>query len=137
MYKISRIMDGVKKHWYWGSIGAVKYHLALSDKYLVEAKTLFEYKQYLLAEDSLSRSDYQYQQISQFLTQAKKDGKDIALLEQSVREASFVHIQTLHNLRQMVPSEYAWSPEKATPALLPLHQSLDSAIEKRKKLHSY
>ena len=41
-YQIRLIWDEVKKYWYFGSFGQFEYNLKQSDKYLVEAKTLFE-----------------------------------------------------------------------------------------------
>ena len=57
LYKASRLFDELQKYWHWGNIASVKYRLKIADKYLVEAKVLFEYKQYVLALDALERSD--------------------------------------------------------------------------------
>jgi len=67
LYRIMRIIDELKKPLYFGSITRYKYHLSLADKYLVEAKTLFEYKQYLLAVDALERSDREFQEATPLL----------------------------------------------------------------------
>lgn len=75
LYRITRIVDQLKKYWYFGNIAQIKYHLGLSDKYLVEAKTLFEYKQYLLATDALKRSSDQFSQIHQYVIKAEAGGR--------------------------------------------------------------
>ena len=49
LYKLNLVQEEILRYWYFGDFGQFKYNLGLSDKYLVEAKTLFEYKQYLLA----------------------------------------------------------------------------------------
>jgi len=131
LYKVSRIIDQVKKFWYWGSIAGVKYHLGLSDKYLVEAKTLFEYKQYLLATDALRRSDTEYIEIPQFIVRAKVEGKDITLLEKTVKEAAQTHIQILDGFKQTVPAEFTWTPEKTTPTILPIGNLIETSINIR------
>ena len=47
-YKIHLIYENVSKYWYFGDFGRFDYNLKQSDKYLVETKTLFEYKQILV-----------------------------------------------------------------------------------------
>lgn len=131
MYNVSRMIDKIKKYWYWGSIGGVKYHLGMSDKYLVEAKTLFEYKQYLLAADALKRSDTAFLKIPQYIVQAKKERKDTSVLENTVKEASLTHIQILEVLRQILPSEFTWTPEKTAPTILPIGTLIETSINIR------
>lgn len=114
LYKISRFFDGAKSWWYWGSIGQRKYHSALADKYLVEAKTLFEYQQYLLGFDALKRSN---QHVRPILVKSQEQMK--------------AHRDILEGLKQIVPKEFLWQPEKKDPTYLPLHQILDEAIAVR------
>lgn len=133
MYRVSRIIDQAKKFWYWGSIASVKYQLGLADKYLVEAKTLFEYKQYLLAADALIRSDTAFSKIPRFIAKAKEEGKDVSLLEKTVHEAAQTHIQTLDGLKQIVPAEFTWTPEKSLPTRLLLKQLLLESINLRQQ----
>ena len=71
MYKIRQILERAQEYWYFGDMAKVKYHLKMADKYLVEAKTLFEYKQYLLAVDALQRSNQQFQPLPQLLERVK------------------------------------------------------------------
>ena len=112
MSAISRIVDALKEYWYFGTIAKVQYHLGLADKYLVEAKTLFEDRQYLLAADALTRSSDQFERIPQFLKYTRQ--KNI------VREASDAHIRVLEELAIKLPDEFEWRPEKAGAALLPI-----------------
>src|SRR5450759_4493421 len=74
LYKVSRVVDRLKFYWSWGNIAQIKYHLALSDKYLVEASTLMEYKQYLLGVDALRRSDAEFTKLPVYVAGAKKEG---------------------------------------------------------------
>lgn len=111
LYKVSRIFDSLKSYWYWGTIAQSKYHRSLSDKYLVEAKTLFEYKQYLLAVDALNRSNEHIKTFS--------------------HEQMKIHRDVLEQLKQALPKEFLWQPEKQTSTLLPLHKLLDEAIKLR------
>ncbi len=131
MYTVSRMIDKIKKYWYWGSIGGMKYHLSLSDKYLVEAKTLFEYKQYLLAADALLRSNKEFQEVPRFLVQAKDEGKDTSVLEQTVKDAGNVHISVLEVLKAQLPAEFTWTPEKTAPTILPISTLIDTSIKIR------
>lgn len=110
MYRISRVIDNLKANWYFGNIAKTKYHLGLSDKYLVEAKTLFEYKQYLLAVDALKRSNDHFEVLPQFI---KNDTQ-----KNIVREAGGVHIRVLEELASKLPEEFIWKPEKSEESVL-------------------
>jgi len=56
IYRVSRVVDKIKKYWYFGNIAQIKYHLALADKYLVEAKTLMEYDQLQMPDKDIKKS---------------------------------------------------------------------------------
>lgn len=112
LYKISRFFDTVQKYWYWGNIASVKYHLKLADKYLVEAKTLFEYRQYLLGVDALRRSNEHLPFINKYLILVLDDGKDAQKLKELVTEAMNVHLTMLEKMSIDLPSGYQWTPEK-------------------------
>lgn len=126
LYKISRVFDLFKKYWYFGNIAQVKYHLGLSDKYLVEAKTLFEYNQYLLGTDALGRSDREFSQIPNYI---RGTG-----MERNVGEAAQKHIEVLTGIH--VPIQFTWRPEKAAPMQLPLGSMIQSSIELREHVAS-
>ncbi len=132
LYKFSRVLDVVKEWWYFGTISQFKYHLNLADKYLIEAKTLFEYKQYLLATDALKRSNQQFKLMPDIIHKATKEGKDQRQLTVIGKEAVKVHTETLVKLKNEVPQEFLWTPEKEAPTKLNLYQILDEAISLRK-----
>lgn len=112
LYKVSRIIDELKRYWYWGNIAQAKYHQGLSDKYLVEAKTLFEYRQYPLALDALKRSDEHFQ----------KGAFD---------EARETHTAIFNQLMTMLPETFVWQDEYKAPLNLNLHASLNRSLQIR------
>lgn len=136
LYRISRFIDASKKWWHWGNIASAKYHLGLADKYLVETKTLFEYKQYLLALDALVRSNEHVGQIPAFIEAAKKEGKDMKAQGQIVVEAMDVHNDVLTKLVREVPAEFFWQPEKSSGSSLKIKELLTKSIDLRQKLRS-
>ena len=133
LYGVSRIADRMKSYWYWGDIGKVQYHMNLADKYLVEAKTLLEYKQYLLGIDALARSNSEFLHISGNLQSAKQNGKDVSMLSTAVVAESEVHHDTLAGLRMDVPEIFVWEPEKSEASMLKLHELLNQAITIRQQ----
>jgi hypothetical protein len=133
MYKAGRLLDMVKGYWHWGNIAQVKYHLALSDKYLVEAKTLMEYEQYLLASDALKRSDVQFERIVVPLKKAIEEKKDVRPLQLTIQDAGFKHREVLANLLEVVPAQFTWSPEKASPTNLNLKDMIKTSEEVRRE----
>lgn len=132
LYQLSLLLDKLENFWYWGNIAQFKYHLKLADKYLVEAKTLFEYEQYLLAVRALGRSDREFKQILPDLTKADKQGEDISQLKTMFSAASLKHIAVLTALAVQVPQIFVWTPEKNAPTTLKLGQLLKNSIEIRK-----
>lgn len=131
LYRVSRMVDALNKWWYFGNISKVKYHLGLSDKYLVEAKTLFEYKQYLLGMDALNRSTEQFNKIYLYVQLAEKEGKDMSVFRKTIQEAIFAHDQVLENMKRDTPYDFRWQPEKQQSTELQLHDRLDEAIRAR------
>ncbi len=127
VYRVARIIDRLKKYWYWGNISQIKYHLGLSDKYLVEAKTLMEYNQFLLAADALKRADVEFGQLPTYLTHAKKENVDIVTLKKIITEAAIKHNDVLSTLARVVPAQFTWTPEKAKPTDLNLGEMLQAA----------
>lgn len=111
LYRISRMIDELKNYWYWGSIAQTKYHQGLSDKYLVEAKTLFEYKQYPLALDALKRSDQHF--------------------SKEISQAYEVHIWVLTKLKAELPITFVWQDEYRKPISLAIAEALKRSIEIR------
>jgi len=134
MYRVSRILDTVKKFWYWGTIAQIKYHLGLSDKYLVEAKTLFEYKQYLLATDALKRSDAALADIPSLINKGSGEGKDMSQFAKTVVEAMQVHVEKLTAMAGQLPGEFLWTPEKKDATNLSIEQMLNTSTSIRQKI---
>ena len=132
IYRISRVVDQLKKFWYWGNIAQTKYHLALSDKYLIEAKTLFEYKQYLLAVDALERSNQVLKETPLFISRAWGEEKDIGYLVDHVKYALDAHEEILADLIINLPISYLWTPEKTVPTPLHLHDIITKSIDIRR-----
>lgn len=132
LYQVSRVVDQLKKYWYFGNIAQIKYHLGLADKYLVEAKTLLEYKQYLLGVDALKRSDVEFQQLPVFVAKAEKEQKDIKNFKTLIIEAATMHRSVLSTLESTLPAQFTWIPEKEKPTELNLKSIVHSSIEIRK-----
>ena len=134
IYKITRILDSLKEYWYFGDIAQAKYHLMLSDKYLVEAKTLFEYRQYLLGQDALIRSDTQFAALSDSLKSIEKNGKNATEIKRLVQDAADSHIALLNILQSNTPMEFEWTPEKGNVTHIPIHDMISDAKNLRMKV---
>ncbi len=133
IYKVSRIIDKFQYYWHWGSIARTRYYMGISDKYLVEAKTLFEYKQYLLAVDALNRSNLAWVQISPSIRSADNEGKDVAYMKHEFNDEAVIHQQVITNLATQLPEKFTWSPEKGQSTELQLKQLLETSISLRKQ----
>ncbi len=136
LYNVSRTIDTLKQWWHWGSIASFKYHMGLSGKYLVEAKTLFEYRQYPLALDALDRSSKQFQTLPLLIEKAKQEGKETGWLRTQALEAVVVQIELLEKLENQLPKEFLWTPEKAKPTDLHIASLLTHAIGVRQNVAS-
>lgn len=134
LYRVSRIIDTAKNYWYWGTIAQLKYHIGLSDKYLVESKTLFEYKQYLLATDALKRSDQELSNIVGLLDKGTTEGKDMKGQKQILSEAMRMHVMTLSNMKGQSPADFLWTPEKTDATQLSISTLIDSSMLLRQKI---
>lgn len=133
-YKLRLLQETIEKYWYFGDFGQFDYNLKESDKYLVEAKTLFEYQQYFLGYKALQKSNYYFRNISQYLTFAQKNHKDITEKRSILHQAAVKHIEVLNKLIHEVPSEFVWKPEKGSSTPLPLKTGMQRAIETRKEI---
>ncbi len=134
LYQISRILDVFSQWWYWGNIASVKYRLKLADKYIVEAKTLFEYHQYQLGVEALKRSDMQVSQIVKYLVLAKQENKDIKKMDSTIVDGMNAHITILEKLSKELPETFTWTPEKQESTLLNFSQLFQNAKMERMKL---
>jgi hypothetical protein len=132
-YKIHLIYENISKYWYFGDFGQFDYNLKMADKYLVEAKTLFEYKQYLLGYNALKKSDQYFVNILPSLTRAEKNGKNVAQKTEIFNEASKKHIEILQEMISNAPGIFIWKPEKSNPTELNLKIALDMSIQLREK----
>jgi hypothetical protein len=134
LYWISRRIDDVSAWWYWGNFAKVKYYLKISDKYLVEAKTLFEYKQYLFGSDALSRSDDAFNKITKYMKIAKSENKDIRPLQTTISDVFSIHKRVLSTIKSEVPKYFVWAPEKTEATQLPLERNIEASTVIREKV---
>ena len=131
-YQVHRRWEAVSKYWYFGNFSQFTFNLKFSDKYLVEAKTLFEYKQYLYAHEALIKSDKYFTNSCTFLSKAKKEGVNTTEKEAMLNEAGNKHIEILQQIKQIVPEIFVWTPEKVAPTSLFLWEEIDNAIKARR-----
>ena len=130
-YKLGLLKEYILKYWYFGDFGQFTYNLKESDRYLVEAKTLFEYKQYLLAYQSLRKSNQYFKNTAPYLLKAKEHGKDIKDKSIILKEAGRKHLQVLNILKSELPSEFTWTPEKDSSQSLEISRLLKASIDLR------
>lgn len=133
LYKFNLVKEKILKFWYFGDFGQFKYSLGQSDKYLVEAKILFEYKQYLLGFEALEKSNAYFKQTLPNLLEAQKKGKNINTNRNILAQASGKHIEVLGKIEQNVPVKFVWTPEKEASTTLNLKDLIKEAVGIRKK----
>lgn len=132
-YKPHLLFEEVSRYWSFGDFGQFKYNLKEADKYLVESKTLFEYKQYLLAIKSLKKSNSYFDVVLANLYKAQKEGKNISQNRNILHEASLKHVEVLLKIAKEVPENFLWQPEKKKSITLYLRKEIREAIDIRKK----
>ena len=120
------------QYWYFGDFGQFEYNLQESDKYLVQAKTLFEYNQYLLGYQALQQSDTYFQQTLPHLLAAQKHGKNITDKRKLLSQAAEKHIEVLKMIEQETPSVFTWTPEKTVASTLDIHELITTSISQTK-----
>jgi len=130
-YKIHLAWEKVLHYWYFGNFGQFEYSLKESDKYLVEAKTLFEYDQFFLGYKALEKSNMYFAQTYPYLMKAKKNGKDISEKRQIFHDASLKHIEVLKKLLNETPPTFLWQPEKSIATNLNIQKAITEAIKQR------
>lgn len=133
LYKLHLVSEAIRQYWYFGSFSQFEYDLKESDKYLVEAKTLFEYQQYLLGYEALMKSNIYFAKTYPNLLQAKLEGKNISEKRKIFISASEKHVEVLKKMRVEVPIEFVWTPEKENKTKLMLYKAIDDAIAIRAK----
>lgn len=131
-YKAHLVWGKIMEYWYFGSFGQFAYNLKQSDKYLVEAKTLFEYNQYFLGVKALKKSNAYYKNIKKYLIAAEKEGKDIKEKEELFNSAFLKHQEVLEKMRTEIPEKFLWQEEKDKPTLLDLEKIVNNSIKLRK-----
>jgi len=132
-YQLHLVWEKLMQYWYFGEFGQFEYNLKESDKYLVEAKTLFEYNQYLLGYKALQKSNSYFMKALPNLSKAQRDGKDITQKLVVFRSASQKHIEVLLKMKEETPGTFTWTPEKNPSALLQIHTLIDASIAIRQK----
>lgn len=133
LYKPRLVLEKVKYFIYFGDFARFDYYLGEADHYLVEAKTLFEYKQYLLGLNALKKSNDYFAKIKPNLEKAKKNGKIISEKQLILKDASEKHIEVLSELNNELPEEYYWDPEKIAASRLFLKREIQNSIKIRQK----
>jgi len=133
-YKIDLLKEKAYQFLYFGDFSQFAYNLAEADKYLVEAKTLFEYKQYLLGYQALLKSDSFFKKIKPNLVAAQKHGKNISEKESILKNAAQKHIETLTGIKNSVPESFLWTPEKDSPTELNLDKAIINSIKIRQSV---
>lgn len=132
-YEINLIQEELLRFWYYGDFGQFKYNLSQADKYLVEAKILFDYKQYLLAYKALIKSDQYFQKIKPAVESAKRKNKNAKDKEAILSEAVLKHIEELEKLEKSLPDSFEWKPEKQQSQTIKFTEILEDSIDIRKK----
>lgn len=132
-YKLHSVWEEVMKYWYFGNFGQYKYNLNKADKYLVEAKTLFEYNQYILALTALQKSDIYFSYIQENLYKGIKEKRNIDDKQSLLKSASAKHIEVLSAIKKQLPEQFIWEAEKENAKILNLWESLGQSIKIREK----
>lgn len=131
LYKPHLFLEKILSYWYFGSLGQFTFNLKESDKYLVEAKTLFEYNQYLLGYNALLKSDDYFMKTLPNLNNAKSEGKNVSQYRLLLSSAAEKHIEVLQVLEKEVPDIFNWQPEKSASSVLNLKSAIEQSIKIR------
>lgn len=131
-YKAHLVWEEVMRYWYFGDFGQFSYNLKQADKYLVEAKTLFEYKQYLLGMGALKKSDSYFAKVQPHLLKAQERGKNISAKQQILKHAVHKHTEVLIKMKENQPRSLVWSEEKKKPVVFYLKQAIEEAVAMRR-----
>ncbi|EKD86801.1 MAG: hypothetical protein ACD_37C00140G0004 [uncultured bacterium] len=131
-YFIHQIYEKAEAYWYFGDLARYHYNLKYSDKYLVESKTLFEYKQYLLANVALEKSNLYFRKTRESLAKASSNKKPVKEKEEILKNASLKHEEVLNQILQVVPEEFDWQPEKDKPTKIYIQKEIEESIRIRK-----
>lgn len=136
LYKVSEIIDGLKKYWHFGTLTQLKYVQEMSDKHLVEAKTLFEYKQYALGVRALEKSNSEVVQISPLLSRLAEEKKNNPEIIENVDEEMKSHVGVLARMFSELPDNIEWTEEKQASRVINFSKLFSDAMDLRKKILS-
>ena len=128
-YMLSQAIDYLQNWWSFGNLSQFTYHLSMTDKKLVEAKTLFEYKQYLLASQALANYQSHLKTAGFSLRNAKDEKKDISQKQVHFLNAIEKHKEVLEKIKSEAPSIFIWQPERENPTTIEIHDMILKAIE--------
>lgn len=128
LYSLRLMGESIQGVWSFGNFAQFSYNLKLSDKYLVEAKTLFEYKQYLLGHTALQKSDRYIKKAAYYLSNAEREGKNIEEKKKVLQSAIEKHISVLEQLQTVTPEEFLWQPEKSDATKLNIRDEIGESI---------
>lgn len=133
-YRIRQITEMILEYLYFGNLAHYKYYRNLSDKYLIQAKTLFEYKQYQLALNSLEKSDEAFNKAGLSLFDARKEKKNISEQLKQINEEYSKHLEILDLLLKSQPEKITWLEEKKSEKTLEIKHLLNVAKKTRYNL---
>jgi len=120
LYVPQKIVDQVQEWWYFGWIGQSIYHRELSDRYLVEADTLFRYNQHKLASEALALSNAHFLQELLTVDDLDSEGYDNGLQRLLLIKQAQAHADMLEHLDEILPKQITWEQEKKDAVVLPL-----------------
>lgn len=133
-YKVHLVLEELHNCWHFGNFGQFIYNLKESDKYLVEAKTLFEYKQYLLGYKALIKSNQYFVKAPGYLSKASLEGINVIEKKAILKSASERHQEVLEIIMKDLPKNVTWMPEKEAAINIPMNQAVKTAIALRKQI---
>lgn len=128
IYILYEFADKIKEWWSFGSLAGFSYHLMIADKKLIETKTLFEYKQYLLATKALPLYEYHLIYAQKSLINAQLEDKDINQKNMLFKDAIRKHKEILESLKTGLPNKYTWVEENRSAKELLIYEMIDHAI---------
>lgn len=133
-YAIFEFVDNLKGQFSFGDFAQFSHNLSQADKYLIEAKTLFEYRQYPLALIALDSSNEKIRQAKEALLLAKKHKKPTSEKKGILKSAAEKHTEVLENILMYSPEEFIWEDENKNPEPLQIKSEIEDAIKLRNSL---
>lgn len=126
-YKLAEVWEKAETVFVFGDLSRYKYHLDKADKSLVEAKTLFEYKQYRLALIALEKAEKHFQKASFSLKTAVAKNKALPGERERLKNAVIKYTQVLTTLN--LPAEFLWEEENGSSYDLKIAESLSNFLK--------